>query len=373
MQWHGFASQALVYADRHRLGEANPQQLGSYLREAGLNVSWQPDASWLLSAQVLSRRDGILSAKPRLDVLMLEHSLLDRDGQLVALQVGMLKNPYGFYNLTRDVAHARPGIVLPGVYHDQSRNFFLSAPALAARGQHQGAAGVFSWQFNVLHPDVNNPCMVMFLVGEQQRGQFQARRSAVGQLMWESPAGDWRAAWSFTDMGMHYQPLATDFGGAGAFTGAGDLILRSHLLSLEHNSERWTHTLEYAQARILRDHFNIPGAAFMDQHSTLEQGYVQSAYRLDSRWQAWLRHDWMFVNKQDRNGLAFAALTGLSPYQRYVRDWGLGLRYDPTPNWTWMAEVHHVNGTASLSLFGNPTATHRPVWNMLLLQAAYHF
>ncbi len=373
VQWHGFVSEALVYADHHRMGYAKPNQLGSYLSEGGLNVSAQIDGHWLLSAQVLSRWDGIQVGKPRWDVLMAERMLLNQNGQQLAVQAGMLKNPYGFYNTTRDVAHTRPGIVLPWVYHDQARNFVLSAPAMAVRGRHTATWGNLSWQLNVLQPDVNNPTMVMFLVGAQQGGQMQPRRSAVGQVLWESERADWRLAWSFTDMGMHYRPVPTDFRGAGAFSGAGDLSLRSHLLSLEHNTEHWTHTVEYAQARILRDNFNIPGVPFMDRHSTLEQGYVQMAYRFTPNWQTWLRRDWMFVDNQDRNGLAFAALTGQSPYQRYMRDMSWGVRCDPTPNWSLMAEVHHINGAANLALFNNPPATQRPRWNMFLLQADYHF
>lgn len=370
-QGHGFVSHAVVYADRHNMGSAQAGQWGNFLSEAGANVSWRADADWLVSAQVLSRWDGLLQGAPRWDVAAVERMLFNRDGQQLAVQAGILKNPYGFYNTTRDVAHTRPGIALPSVYHEQSRNFFLSAPAVAVRGHHQGEQGQLSWQINVLQPDVNNRNLVMFLVGPQQSGQFQGRRSWLGQVLWENQ--DWRAAWSFANMAMHYQPVATDFFGAGRFSGAGNLTLRSNMLSVERNLEKWSYTLEYAQVRVLRDNFNVPGAAFLDQHATLEQGYVQGLWRVRRDWQLWLRHDVMYVDNRDRNGLVFASLTGMSPTQRYAHTWSVGSRYQPTLAWELSAELHHTNGSANLALYNNPPAMHRSQWNMLAVQAAYHF
>ncbi len=231
----------------------------------------------------------------------------------------------------------------------------------------------WSWQVNVLQPEVNNRNMVMFLVGPTQTGQMQARRSVVGQLAWEESNGGWRAAWSFANMSMHYQPQPTDFAGAGSFTGAGNLTLQSNMLSVERNLEHWTHTLEYARARVIRDQFNVPGMAFMDQHSTLEQGYLQTLWRVRHDWKLWLRYDVMYVDDRDRNGLTFANQTGLPASMRYARDWGMGVRYEPTPAWMLSAEVHHTNGSANLALLNNPPVTQRPQWNMLTVQAAYHF
>ena len=372
-QWHGFASHAMVYADQHYMGSAQPKQWGNYLSEAGASLSWRADANWLVSAQLLARSDGVLQGTPRWDVAAVERTLVNQDGQQLSVQVGVLKNPYGFYNTTRDVAHTRPSIVLPTVYHDQTRNFFLSAPAVAVRGEHQGVSSHWSWQVNVLQPEVNNRNMVMFLVGPTQTGQMQARRSVVGQLAWEESNGGWRAAWSFANMSMHYQPQPTDFAGAGSFTGAGNLTLQSNMLSVERNLEHWTHTLEYARARVIRDQFNVPGMAFMDQHSTLEQGYLQTLWRVRHDWKLWLRYDVMYVDDRDRNGLTFANQTGLPASMRYARDWGMGVRYEPTPAWMLSAEVHHTNGSANLALLNNPPVTQRPQWNMLTVQAAYHF
>ena len=71
--------------------------------------------------------------------------------------------------------------------------------------------------------------------------------------------------------------------------------------------------------------------------------------------------------------MIFSAATGLPAAQRYARDVTVGLRYEPTPTWSLFAEIHHVNGGAWLSKLENTPATLTSAWDMLLLQAAWHF
>jgi hypothetical protein len=59
--------------------------------------------------------------------------------------------------------------------------------------------------------------------------------------------------------------------------------------------------------------------------------------------------------------------------QRYARDWTTGLRYEPNSAWSLFAEIHHVDGGAWLSKLDNPPANLKNSWDILLLQAAWHF
>ncbi|MCX7192021.1 MAG: hypothetical protein NTY60_00045, partial [Proteobacteria bacterium] len=65
--------------------------------------------------------------------------------------------------------------------------------------------------------------------------------------------------------------------------------------------------------------------------------------------------------------------TGLPAAQRYARDWTWGVRYDPTTSWSLFAEFHHVSGGAWLSKLDNPPTGLNSAWDMLLLEAAWHF
>ncbi len=372
-QLHGFASHALVQSDRNQVGGAQAGHLGSMLTELGINASWQVNPNCLFSGQLLSRWDGVEQGQVRLDYAFVDSHFLNQNGHHVGLQVGMIKNPYGFYNTTRDVAHTRPTILLPqSIYHDQGRDFFLSAPGISLHGREDDERNAFSWQINLLKPDVNNPNMVAFMVG-LQNGQLQAHRSFLSQVLWERDGGLWRAGATLGSLSMHYQPVASDFAGAGRVTGAGNVTLNTGVLSLEHNRENWSYTTEYSRTRQIRNDFNVPFAPFLDRDTSIEEYYIQTIWRFMSAWQAIARYDAIYVDTADRNGALFAANTGQPASQRYARDWTLGLRYEPAPAWSLFAEFHRVNGTAWLSKITNPAISTQARWNMLLFQAAYHF
>ena len=373
VQAHGFFSHAMAVSDRNQIGMTSAGRFGSMLTEAGINTTLLASPNWLLGGQLLWRNDGVEPTKLRVDCAFIDGTLLNHNGHQVALQVGIIKNPYGFYNMTRDVAHTRPTILLPqSLYHDQGRNFFLSAPGIALHGREEKGANAFTWQFNVLKPDVNSPNMVAFMVGPQN-GQLQGKTSWLGQMMWDRDGGRWRGGVSLGSLSMHYQPSPTDFFGAGRVAGAGNMTLNTGVLSLEYNLENWSYTGEYSLTRQLRNSFNIPGANFMDRNSTLEEYYLQGLWRFRPGWQSILRYDAVYVDTADRSGTWFSRVSGQPASQRYAQDWMIGLRYDPTVSWSLFAELHHVNGTAWLSKLSNPPATTRPRWNMFTVQAAYHF
>jgi inorganic pyrophosphatase len=54
----------------------------------------------------------------RLDYGFVDRTLLADGDDQVGLRLGKIKNPIGFFNTTRDVAHTRPGIIMPqSIYH----------------------------------------------------------------------------------------------------------------------------------------------------------------------------------------------------------------------------------------------------------------
>ena len=131
-QIHGFASQAYITtSDNNVFG--NSDNGGSFgLTEAGLNASVRPLPRLQLSGQVVSRRAGEgVTGIPRLDYAILDYRLYSQEANQFGIRVGRLKNPFGFYNETRDVAHTRPSILLPqSIYFDRTRNLGLSGDSV---------------------------------------------------------------------------------------------------------------------------------------------------------------------------------------------------------------------------------------------------
>jgi len=365
VQAHGFISQSVVLTSDNKVGGNSDSGPAWDLREMGANLSWRPSPDWLLSGQVLARWAGMTDeGKLRLDYGFVDRSLFADGDTQVGLRLGKIKNPYGFYNTTRDVAHTRPGIIMPqSIYVDQIRNFFLAAPGVSLYGNSENDLGNLSWQISALRPEVDDPGLeYVFLVGDRP-GHFEGKNSWLGQAMLDL-GESWRMGVSLGEMNMAYKPRL-------AFPAdelAGTHSLPTWVLSLEHNTEDWSITAEYGQSRI-----DATGYFRFNTLHTTQAGYVQATRRMGNGWQGYLRYDVLYNDKDDHDGAIFSSKTGLPAHSRFAKDWVFGVRRDIDHNIGLSAEWHHVDGTAWLAQSDNPPAGLVRKWNMLLLQADWHF
>lgn len=364
VQVHGFLSQSAAITDDNDFGGTSSEDVALDLREIGANVSWRPDPDWLLSAQALMRWAGETDRGAlRLDYGFVDRTLLSDDLRL-GIQLGKIKNPYGFHNTTRDVAHTRPGVIMPqSIYLDRIRNFFLAAPGASLYGEHLGESLDLSWQANLIRPEVNDKEMEYMFRLRDGPGHYKGNLSWYVQGLLEIDNGRWRLGLTLNDLKMTYSE-------DGSMT-----RFKTRLLSMEHNRERWSFTGEYA----LTDVLNRPTAGNPD--NTVEAYYLQATWRFRPGWQVYARRDVIYLDKADRDGSQFYANTlSLSPalatlnppYSRFAKDYTLGLRYDPTPFWSLFVEYHDVEGTAWLPPQDNPYGSVRD-WNLFLIEAAYRF
>ncbi|MDD5388172.1 MAG: hypothetical protein PHD37_02430 [Gallionellaceae bacterium] len=360
VQAHGFLSQSLVHTSDNRLGGRSDDGMAADMREIGGNLSWRPSADWLLSGQALVRWAGESDAGDvRLDYGFVDRTLLTSSASSLGVRVGKIKNPYGFFNTTRDVAKTRPGIIMPqSVYMDRVRNFFLAAPGIGFYGNHENANGNLAWQISALRPEVNDPDLTYFMLGTLARGHFEGKDSWLGQAMFESEGGRWRAGLSLGEMAMKYHR------GAGDPFAAGQSRVPTWVVSLEHNTEHWSLTTEYAQNSGHSRGYNIP---IVEQDNVTEAWYAQLTRRFGEGWQGFLRYDAFFADKNDRAGSLFSP-----SYMRFAKDWSVGVRRD-VGRWAWSGEWHHVDGTAWLSPTDTPIGVSVRKWDMLLLQGAWYF
>jgi len=364
VQAHGFLSQSLVYTSDNRVGGHSDDGVATDMREIGGNLSWRPSADWLLSGQLLARWAGASDGGDlRLDYGFVDRGLIANGDSAVGVRLGKIKNPYGFFNTTRDVAHTRPGIIMPqSIYPDRVRNFFLAAPGIGLYGNHESAKGTLSWQASFLRPEVDDPDLTLFIL-PRNAGHFSGKPSWLAQAMMDSEGGRWRVGLSLGQMAMKYHPGTVD-----PFT-AGETRLPSWVLSLEHNQEHWSVTTEYSQTGVHSSGYSSPG---LEKDNTTETWYLQATHRFGGGWQGFLRYDVFYIDKDDRDGTAFAALNPAPARIRYAKDWTVGVRRD-IGRWAWSGEWHHVDGAAWLSPTDTPTAASKQKWDMLLLQGAWYF
>jgi len=367
VQVHGFISQALVHTTANDVGGQGGDELGWDLREMGVNLSYRPNADWLLAGQALARWAGETDeGQPRIDYAIVDRTLYASEDSRVGLQVGKVKNPYGLYNMTRDVAQTRPGIIMPqSIYLDRIRNFFLASPGIAAYGSHNHGDWDISWRLNAMRPDADSEDWENLLFLTSQAGSYEGENSWLGQVMTEMAGGRMRLGLSGGRVVSAYKPGPADP------IGRGRSILRPLLLSVEWNEERWSLAGEYERVRNNGEGYGLGGNGPEDPN-TVEAWYIQGTWRVTPSRSVYLRRDAFYFDRDDKSGKAFAALNGVQASVMYSKDWVLGARQD-WKRWSFSAEVHQVEGTAWLSPLDTPIANQQKSWRMLLLQAAYQF
>lgn len=372
LQIHGFAGQSYILtSDNDVFG--NSDAGGTFgFTEAGLNASARLSPKLQLSSQMLSRRAGQgTSATPRLDYAVLDYRAYSHEMNQFGIRVGRLKNPFGFYNDTRDVPFTRPSIMLPqSIYFDRTRNFGLSGDSVQVYGEN----AVFNWgtvstQFGVLWPLVHNRDTEVAFLGKPQPGHLTREASYIGRSVFETNDKRIRLAVSGAWFNTSYDPAGKD-----DHLGPGSFQFTPVYFSAQYNTERWSLTSEYALRHSKFDKnygTNNPlnGLDFFG-----ESFYFQGEYRFTPKWEAILRYDVLFTDRDDRDGKRYAAATGGPAYSRFAKDVTVGLRWNITPEFMLRAEYHHVNGTGWLSKLDNPvskdTSEH---WDLYAIQASYRF
>ena len=364
-QIHGFASQAFTMtSDNQFFGETTDGSLG--FTELGINGSYRPLPSLMLSAQALSRRAGeVDDGDIRLDYGFVDFTALSNENRRWGVRAGRMKNPYGLYNETRDVAFTRPTIFLPqGIYFEQVRPLVLSSDGLSAYGEERTEYGNFSVQLNAVRLDADNTDTELAFLSQKTAGHLENNISFVGQLLYNYDADRIRAAISLVDGTLDYKPASRDF------LADGSIHITPLVLSLQYNAEDWSLTTEFLHEWV---DYNDFGAFFPDQSITAQSYYLQGSYRFYPGWEALLRYDAFYPNKDDKNGDILAA-SGLPSSRGFATDWTVGLRWDLNAHAMVRAEYHRINGTASLPLQDNPDPSQWvQKWNMFSLQVSVRF
>jgi hypothetical protein len=366
-QVHGFLSQGLVWTSANRFfGESEKGSLD--FTEAGFNLSTRPLGALLLSAQGLLRRTGEVNPNEfRLDYALADYAFWSSPQARAGILLGRVKNPYGFYNETRDVAFTRPTIFLPqSIYFDRTRNLGLASDGGQVYGEYTTAWGEWSLRFAAGWPNgVQDKEFERLVVGRNLPGRFRSRLSYLGRLTYESSDRSLRFAITGGKVRPRYDPK-----GANPFQ-AGEMTLVPVVFSAQYEGERFTLTGEYAlrfvQLRGL-------GRFFPERSDTGESYYLQVGYRILPKIELVGRYDVFFADRDDTSGRKFAALTHRPRHTRFARDWTVGVRFDIHRSWMVRAEYHRVDGTGWLPVSDNPDLNARQKnWHLFALLLSFRF
>jgi hypothetical protein len=367
LQLHGFLSQALVVTDRNDFFGPSSSDGGSLkYTEIGANASFRPHQDVLIAAQVLSRRAGGdgSDARPVLDYGVVDYQMFSNQQRTLGMQLGRFKNPFGFYNQTRDVAFTRPSILLPqSIYFDRTRSLGLSGDGVSLYHEERLSQGSLRTQIGIGKAQAGDDLRRTMRL-EDAPGSLEPKDSAIAQVKYEHDGGRWIAALSAASAKARFEsrsPLLSN----------GDFHFQPWVLSLQYNAEIWSLTGEYAIRSSKLKGFTNP---FLNFDVTGESWYLQYTRRFHDNWQWLIRYDSLTSNRDDRSGSAFEASGAGPAHSQFAQDYTLGLQWTVNPRVMLAAEYHHVDGTGWLPIQDNPdpSETSRR-WNMLLFQLSLRF
>lgn len=364
IQVHGFASQGYFLTTANDMYGQSSKHHGAFgLTETGINVSFRPLNNIRLAAQGTYRHAGEVSEEARIDFALLDWTFIDSEELKMGLRLGRIKNPFGFYNETRDVAFTRPSITLPSIYYERSRNLLLSADGAQVYADKTTSIGNFSFQINVgeLNDDLKELEIAILTIDAP--GKLENKPGFISKVGYESNSGATRLAFSFLDIDMEYKP------GPGDFFENGDLNFQQFLFSVQQSVGNITLTGEYLRQENV---FENLGDFFPDTAPITESYYLQGDYRFNSQFKGYVRYDALFLSKDNRNGKKSVPNTLRSG--AFTKDYMAGLQWTPSSQWMVQAEYHRINGTALLSFADNPDRfASKKHWSAFALQLSYRF
>jgi hypothetical protein len=126
----------------------------------------------------------------------------------------------------------------------------------------------------------------------------------------------------------------------------------------------------------LTTEYSLRRVRFEGNTTTGENYYIQGSYRFSEHWEALLRYDVQYLNKNDKNGKKFAASNplGLPAYSQFSKDWTAGLNWNITPQFSLRTEFHRVHGISWLPPLDNPNFNEASRnWDLFLFLASYRF
>lgn len=377
--WHGYISQGAIYTtDNEFFGDS--EDISWDFNSVIGGVSWEATKRLRLSAQAIYRQAGATSPdRIYTDYAMADFSLIDNlQGQL-GVRAGRIKNPYGFFNDTRDIAANRPSVLLPeSVYYDSQRDVFHTSDSVSIYGSWYWGQHLI--QVDALHgkPLFTEATANEFLIPSSISGDLDGEDITIFRLLTESYGGKLRLAYTRTETLTKFTPApgTRDITLAPGMTVTvplngypGESETHINIWSLEFNHGNWQFTSEVLDWNLRRTDSSPSGGT---QYTSLGI-YGSLHYRINPQWQVYVRRDILYRDTDDKDGKKYAAATGNPAHNQYAFDTTFGVKFEPDDHWHLALETHHVRGTAWLSNNENDLSQSAKDWTMIAAEVSYRF
>ncbi len=348
-QWHGFISQgAIKTSDNRFFGDS--ENLSFDFTDIAFGINWRPLTRLHLSTQAIYRKAGKTSPDGiKLDYGIVDYNFINNERTGLGSRAGRVKNPYGFYNETRDVAASRPSILLPqSIYPDELRDAFHSSDSVALYAYYQFDNTLLNLDI-VYGKPIFNQHVEDILLQDAPSLHFDHQTLLVARAILDYDGGRMRGGVSYSNISADLvSPLVMN--------------LKFQLLSFEYNADNWQIVSEYQERSF--DLENLPPPKL-----TAQSYYLQFIYSLSARWRFVSRYDVFYFDKDDKSGRTFDVKS-----DAYSNTHTMGIQYKMNESWLLSGELHHIDGSAWLSDLENPNRDSlEGNWNLFTAQVSYQF
>lgn len=374
---NGFVTQGYFYSDHNNVFGQSEDGSADF-RELALSTAWQASGDLFFAGQVMSRRAGkVQDGGPRIDYALLDYRFDEGARGRSGMRIGRIKNPFGFYNETRDVAFTRPSVLLAqAVYFDNARDLQLSADGISLYGTRNFADGWVDVDLLLGKPNTETSVEYAYL-SQDWPGALGNGKGFMWRTVYNTNNQRWRLGFT---MGRFNLDFNADEGTLAVLPlqiqkiapRDGHIDIDAYLLSLQYNLEHWSLTAEVSRQKV--NWGTLKGIFATDPENRFESGYLQAEYRFNPRWSLVVRYEELYLDIDDRKGAEAEARLGKPAHTQFAKDLTLGVGWQPSSQWLLRAEWHHVRGTGWLPEQDNPDQNdlHRG-WNLYALQATYRF
>jgi len=345
---HGFVSQGFIATPHNNFLE-NTKQGSFNWTEVGINFTKPMSERLRLGVQLFARDFSELGGfDAQVDWFYIRYKWSD----LLGLQAGRLKIPFGLYNDSSDIDSARVPILLPqSVYPIRNRDFILAQTGIELFGYADlGRGGALDYRLYTGTIPLEDPASTAvtnyylpFLYGSR--------------VLWETPLRGLRLGGS-----LQFLQLNTEF-----TIGTTSLTVRAPIRlwvgSVEYAAAKWLFSTEYSLWHV--DSISTMPTVFPNGESTGERAYAMVSYRVTDWFQPGAYYAVYYPNRKVRHGR-----------ENERHDVTATLRFDITPNWLVKVEGHYIHGTVDLDPASNrgiPNNRMDPNWGIFAVKTTAYF
>ncbi len=376
-QIHGFVTQGYIKTDRNNLFGTSVGNGSFDFRELGIVGSYMPSQNTYFAVQLLSRKAGKSNdGDVDLDFAIFDYRIVDKVKYNLGIRLGRIKNPYGLFNDTRDMAFTRQNILLPqSIYFERTRDLSMSSDGIELYSQLNRNFGFITFQFVVSNPRVDGDTTERAILGRDRPGKFVGKITYLGRISLNAFDDKLTLAYSNVNLNLGYIPKDSEVG----FNRNADFKFQLHIISAQLKQKDIIFTAEYARRSLKFSGMSVDYIPPFLESTTGESYYLQLTYLLNRQWRVYTRYDILFQDKDDRYGSNYvdslAALGGTGvAYSRYAKDYLVGLQWNISSKWMVRAELHEVEGVAWLSLNDNENLNEtKKFWHAGMFSISYRF